>query len=43
MLHESVGENWNNLDHSNLFNTLSYIYILAPVKKYYVIQLTSSA
>lgn len=43
MLHESAGENWDNLDDSNLFNTLNYICILAPVKKYYVIQLTSSA
>ena len=37
MLHESAGENWDKLDDSNLFNTLNYIYILAPVKKYYVI------
>ena len=43
MLHESVGENWDNLDDLNLFNTLNYICILATVKKYYVIQLTSSA
>ena len=33
MLYESAGENWDNLDDSNLFNTLSYIYILAPAKK----------